>query len=705
MAWTPISGTMTQYQTSTGDLASNYYLKFYQSGTTTAFNMATDSTGGTTLDKCQLDSSGYPTTDGSTRFIPHVNQKYKIVLYKNSTDADANTVGNADWVIDAIPQTQTGDTDAWVLFSGTPTQTSATTFTLTGDQTSAFTVGTRIKADDSSTLYGIVTASAFATVTTVTVTLDSGSLSGSLSAVYTGLSTTAGMEVSANTVSFLEQDIATAVIYRVSQLLGELPMSIKLTGAVGDGSNVDGALIQAVIDASDAKDPSSNGLSVVYCPPGTYLTNTVITTRSATFKMMGPGMGRAAFKAGSSFPTTGHRGVIEIPADGQFLEIDGINIDCDSKAQYGILTPVTGAASDDRKHVVIKNTQVVKATEVCFAIASWMLTMEQCRGGGNDTSKVIFDIGKITVNGTTSSREGTTTYLSNCYALQAQDYAYRFTNIAGMVMDACGADNNDYDNETYVFRFENTLATLNGVDTEQNNRLFDLSGSATRVTVNNSRFTGNGSVASTTQLIQLSGGRLDLRNTNLDTASVGGNVTNCVQAGASGVRVTFDQSSTDLASSTNSLTTTDQLMCVDPVQAASVHRNGADQTGIVTATETKLELNSEDYDIGSHYDASTNYDYTIPATGFYRITGHVEIIDLGDQKFVQARIKSGASQIYKAYAHNSSSAGERTTVMIDYTAHFSKSEVLTFYVYHNHGSNRDIEGDKDATRITIERLK
>jgi len=102
MAWTPISGTMTQYHTSANLLAANYYLKFYQSGTTTAFNMATDSTGGTTLDKCQLDSSGYPTTDGTTRFIPHVDQTYKIVLYQNATDADNNTTGSADWVIDAI---------------------------------------------------------------------------------------------------------------------------------------------------------------------------------------------------------------------------------------------------------------------------------------------------------------------------------------------------------------------------------------------------------------------------------------------------------------------------------------------------------------------------------------------------------------------------------------------------------------------------
>ena len=104
MAWTPISGTMTQYSTSANILAANYYIKFYQSGTTTAFNMATDSTGGTTLDKCQLDSSGYPTTDGTTRFIPYVDQTYKIVLYQNATDADNNTTGNAEWVIDAVMQ-------------------------------------------------------------------------------------------------------------------------------------------------------------------------------------------------------------------------------------------------------------------------------------------------------------------------------------------------------------------------------------------------------------------------------------------------------------------------------------------------------------------------------------------------------------------------------------------------------------------------
>lgn len=108
MAWTPISGTVPQYQKSDGTLASDYYIKFYQDGTTTAFSMATDSTGGTTLDKAKINSSGYPVNGSDAVFIPHVNQTYKIVLYKNATDADNDTTANADWVVDNIEQVQAG---------------------------------------------------------------------------------------------------------------------------------------------------------------------------------------------------------------------------------------------------------------------------------------------------------------------------------------------------------------------------------------------------------------------------------------------------------------------------------------------------------------------------------------------------------------------------------------------------------------------
>lgn len=107
MAWTPINGTPPQYSTSDNALAGDYYLKFYASGTTTPINMATDSTGATQLSECALSSDGYPITnplDDSTKFIPHIDQDYRIVLYTNKTDADNNTTANAAFNIDGIEQ-------------------------------------------------------------------------------------------------------------------------------------------------------------------------------------------------------------------------------------------------------------------------------------------------------------------------------------------------------------------------------------------------------------------------------------------------------------------------------------------------------------------------------------------------------------------------------------------------------------------------
>jgi len=244
MAFSPISGATIQYSTSTNILASGYYLKFYVAGTTTSFNMAINSAGGGLLDKSLLDSSGIPTTDGTTRFIPYVNQKYKIVLYKNAIDADADTTGNAEWVIDNIEQFQSSGTDAWVLFPGAPTQTSTTTFTLVGDQTATFTPGTRVKFTDIGTPKGIVLTSAFTTVTTVTVKLDSLTLSGSLTAVFTSIATTTEREISAH--SIVINQIQTGTINR--GLLAWLfdVVNVKDHGALGDATTDD---LQAFDDA------------------------------------------------------------------------------------------------------------------------------------------------------------------------------------------------------------------------------------------------------------------------------------------------------------------------------------------------------------------------------------------------------------------------------------------------------------------------
>jgi hypothetical protein len=101
--WSPISNSVPQFSKNAGGAAAaDYYLKFYLSGTTTPTSMATDSTGGTLLDKCKINSLGYPVNGSDEVFIPHIDQAYKLALYTNVTDADNNATGSAAWVVDGL---------------------------------------------------------------------------------------------------------------------------------------------------------------------------------------------------------------------------------------------------------------------------------------------------------------------------------------------------------------------------------------------------------------------------------------------------------------------------------------------------------------------------------------------------------------------------------------------------------------------------
>jgi len=85
----------------------------------------------------------------------------------------------------AAVRTQWEDKE-WFDYGDTPTRTANDTFTVPGDQTANYTVNRPIRCTDSSTLYGYITGSTYTAVTTCTVSLDSGNLSASLSAVALG---------------------------------------------------------------------------------------------------------------------------------------------------------------------------------------------------------------------------------------------------------------------------------------------------------------------------------------------------------------------------------------------------------------------------------------------------------------------------------------------------------------------------------------
>ena len=107
MSFTPISNTAPQYEEN-GIAASGFYIKLYESGTTTPTAMATDSTGATLLDKCQLDTEGYPINGSGSVFIPHINVEYKIALFRNKDDANNNNLANAAWDVDGLFPVSTG---------------------------------------------------------------------------------------------------------------------------------------------------------------------------------------------------------------------------------------------------------------------------------------------------------------------------------------------------------------------------------------------------------------------------------------------------------------------------------------------------------------------------------------------------------------------------------------------------------------------
>lgn len=106
MTWLPISGDLPQYTVS-GEQANGYVLKFYEVGTTTPLTVSSSSTGSPTTTDFLLDTQGYLTLS-SVKVIPHVQTAYKLIMYLNQTDADADDTGSAVWTIDNISLASVG---------------------------------------------------------------------------------------------------------------------------------------------------------------------------------------------------------------------------------------------------------------------------------------------------------------------------------------------------------------------------------------------------------------------------------------------------------------------------------------------------------------------------------------------------------------------------------------------------------------------
>jgi hypothetical protein len=178
---------LPQWIDGNGDPYAGAQLFFYAAGSSTKQTVYQDSGSSTAhSNPIELDANGrVPSAVWATE-----GSSYKIVLApSDDTDPPVSPIFSVDGL--------TGINDAsvsleqWAESGFTPTYISTTQFSVAGDQTSTLHVGRRVKVvDGGGTKYGYISVSAYTTLTTVTVVLDSGNLETPTSTLYIGVQTT-----------------------------------------------------------------------------------------------------------------------------------------------------------------------------------------------------------------------------------------------------------------------------------------------------------------------------------------------------------------------------------------------------------------------------------------------------------------------------------------------------------------------------------
>lgn len=180
-------GPKPQFELATGAPNLGGQLFFYVGGSVnTKQNTYTDSTGGSAnTNPIVLNALGQPANE----IWFTAGQAYKVV-YAPAGDTDPPS--SPIWSVDnlrGINDTTVTSGDQWIASGIAPTFVSTTQFTMPGDQTSNFAVGRRVKCTvTAGTVYGRISVSAYAALTTVTLVMDGSSvLDSGLSAVSYGL--------------------------------------------------------------------------------------------------------------------------------------------------------------------------------------------------------------------------------------------------------------------------------------------------------------------------------------------------------------------------------------------------------------------------------------------------------------------------------------------------------------------------------------
>jgi hypothetical protein len=254
-------GNDAPFVDSSGNPLSGGLLYTYEAGSATPATTYTTSAGSVAnANPIVLSANGYPASGGSVVSIwLTATQSYKFTL-KTSAGVEVWSRDNIDGIND-----QSVSIDEWVA-GPTATYTSATTFTVVGDQTTTFHEGRRLKiVDAGGTKYFTITGSAYTTLTTVTVAGDS--LSTPITSVSYSLISASNSSIAPDAIYKKGASVASAATCDIWNTAGDFLHITGNTGPITSFGTAPYAGAEKTLIFDSTPTITHNGTSLL-CPGG-----------------------------------------------------------------------------------------------------------------------------------------------------------------------------------------------------------------------------------------------------------------------------------------------------------------------------------------------------------------------------------------------------------------------------------------------------
>lgn len=136
------------------------------------------------------------------------------------------------------------------------------------------------------------------------------------------------------------------------------------------------------------------------------------------------------------------------------------------------------------------------------------------------------------------------------------------------------------------------------------------------------------------------------------------------------------------------------------IPSFSVHRNGADQTGLATGVFTKIQFTTKEFDTNSFFDNATNYRYTPLVPGKYLISLAATFTGLLDGTVIALSIEKNGARLRDVLAPPGGASGDggtNVTALVDMNG---STDYIEGFAYHTAGSNKSLYGNSNLTWMT-----